>query len=77
MRITPIINADFIYRYTTNGNKVVDTLTNAVIVSLKDNLQAKAVLQKTNHIGMLNGHIVDYNSHLPKAKQTKLLDYVA
>jgi len=74
MKIIPVINADFIYRYRNTGNKVVDTLTNQVIES---KLNPNELLKKLNKIGMLNGCIIDHNSRVTTEKQHKLLYLVA
>ena len=58
MRIIPIVNADYIYRYRLLGNKVVDTFTNAEYIQANVG-KANALLDKLNNIGKQNARIID------------------
>ena len=75
MKIIPIINTDFIGRYQRRGSKVIDTLTNKQYMSNNDRV-AQRLLDRLNKIGMLNGHIVDYNSKLSADQQAQLLSII-
>lgn len=77
MKITPIINENFMFRYMVKGNTIVDTFINKELVTGKTQQAVQKMLQDINRIGLLNGHIIDHNAKLPKAQQAKLLNYMA
>ena len=58
MRIIPIVNDAFIYRYRLTGNKVLDTLT-GIEYTQKTMDKANDLLNKLNKIGMQNAKIID------------------
>lgn len=58
MRIIPIVNDAFIYRYRLAGNKVLDTLT-GIEYTQKTMGKANDLLNKLNKIGMQNAKIID------------------
>ena len=58
MRITPIINNDFLYRYRVVGNKVVDTFT-SIEYTQTSTVKANELLNKLNTIGKQNAKIID------------------
>lgn len=58
MRITPIVNDAFIYRYRVLNNKVIDTLTGMEYAQASMN-KANDLLQKLNKIGMQNAKTID------------------
>ena len=75
MRITPIVNADIIYRYRKQANTVIDAFTNQVLMKNKNNSVLDKTIKELNRVGMINARILD-NS---KGVQPKLmyLDIVA
>ena len=58
MKVTPIVNADYIYRYRLLGNKVLDTFTNTEYAQTSMQ-KANELLNKLNTIGKQNAQIID------------------
>lgn len=58
MKITPLVNADFIYRYRVVNNKVVDTFS-GMEYTQASMYKAQELLNKINRIGKQNARIVD------------------
>ena len=58
MKIIPIINSDFIYRYRVIGNTVVDTFTSMKYTQASTS-KAQDLLKKLNTIGKQNAEIID------------------
>ena len=58
MRITPLVNADYIYRYRVVGNKVVDTFM-SVEYPQASMQKANELLSRINAVGKQNARIVD------------------
>jgi hypothetical protein len=75
MRITPIVNADIIYRYRKQANTVIDAFTNQVLIKNKNNSVLDKTIKELNRVGMINAGILDNC----KGAQPKLmyLDIVA
>ena len=58
MRIIPIVNDAFIYRYRVLNNKVIDTLTGLEYGQASMD-KANNLLNKLNKIGMQNARMID------------------
>lgn len=58
MRIIPIVNDAFIYRYRVLNNKVIDTLTGTEYKQASMD-KANNLLNKLNKIGMQNARMID------------------
>lgn len=58
MKITPIVNEAFIYRYRVVKNKVIDTLTGTEYKQANMD-KANSLLNKLNKIGMQNARMID------------------
>ena len=58
MKIIPIVNSDFIYRYRLNKNKVIDTLTGTEYTQASIS-KANDLLNKLNKVGMQNAKAID------------------
>ena len=58
MKIIPIVNDAFIYRYRVVKNKVIDTLTGMEYRQASTD-KANSLLNKLNKIGMQNARMID------------------
>ena len=58
MKITPIINSDFIYRYRVVNNKVIDTVM-GIEYAQASMQKANDLLSRLNRVGMQNAKIID------------------
>ena len=58
MKITPIVNKDFIYRYRLAGNKVIDTFM-SIEYPQASTQKASELLDRLNIIGKQNASIID------------------
>lgn len=72
MRIAPIMTMDIIGRYQKTSNKIIDTFTNKVIVTGKEN-KIDALYKEINKKALLNADILDFNAKQPKNKKAHLL----
>ena len=58
MRITPIVNRNFMFRYKQLSNRIVDTLTGAEYLQAST-VKASNLLDRLNRIGLKNAEIID------------------
>lgn len=70
MKVTPIVNADIIYRYRKQANAVIDAFTNEVLLKSNNVNKLDSTIKKLNKVGMFNAKILDNNT---KPAQAKLL----
>ena len=70
IKVTPIVNADIIYRYRKQANTVIDAFTNQVLTKSDNQAKLDKVINKLNKVGLFNAKILD-NSIRPQ--QAKLL----
>lgn len=70
LKVTPIVNADIIYRYHKQANTVIDAFTNEVLCKSNNTSKLDKAINKLNKVGMFNAKILDNNT---KPHQAKLL----
>lgn len=70
IKVTPIVNADIIYRYRKQANTVIDAFTNEVLCKSNNANKLDNTIKKLNRVGMFNAKILDNNI---KPHQAKLL----
>ena len=70
IKVTPIVNADIIYRYRKQANTVIDAFTNQVLCKSNNASKLDKTINKLNRVGMFNAKLLDNNS---KPAQAKLL----
>lgn len=70
IKVTPIVNADIIYRYRKQANTVIDAFTNKVLCKSNNTSKLDKTINKLNRVGMFNAKLLDNNS---KPAQAKLL----
>jgi hypothetical protein len=61
MRIVPIVNKNFMFRYKQVNNKIID-LVAGVEYTQADKLQASKLLGQLNSLGLQNAKIIDSGS---------------
>lgn len=70
MKILPITSLDIVGRYISKDNKLIDTFTNSVLYQGE---KAYSLASVCENIGLLNSHIIQYNS-THKNNPVRLLD---